>query len=167
MQDGVLKHDTENQNVNINIDEEKPEGGRLPFHVSAGLRVATLNIGQGMRTKLPLMLQWAHQLGIHVLALQETGACLHDHSLLRHFGYHMILVPHRSAVLHYCCAMTLTFVALRNSGLVRMADWLVLCCSHRPVGILCSSLLTCPRVWTVLPMVISLLGNAARCTTKS
>ena len=35
--------------------------------------------------------------GIQVLALQETGSCPHDHSLLRHFGYHMILSPHHSA----------------------------------------------------------------------
>ena len=61
------------------------------------LRVATLNIGQGMRTKLPRVLQWATTTGIHVLALQETGSCPHDHSLLRHFGYHMILSPHHSA----------------------------------------------------------------------
>jgi exonuclease III/ribonuclease HI len=56
-----------------------------------GLRVATLNVDQGLRAKLLPMLQWATLAGVHVLALQETGDYAKDHSLLRHLGWHMIL----------------------------------------------------------------------------
>ena len=60
------------------------------------LRVATLNVDQGLRAKLVRILQWALLAGVHVLALQETGDYAMDHSLLRHFGWHMIMSSNRS-----------------------------------------------------------------------
>ena len=55
------------------------------------LRVATLNVDQGLRAKLVPILQWALLAGVQVLALQETGNYAKDHSLLRHLGWHMIM----------------------------------------------------------------------------
>src|SRR5688572_21768464 len=86
----------------FNNSDSKRIDGAQPHIASAGighdvLRVATLNVGQGARRKMPLVLAWAQQHSIRIIGLQETGKCPHDHSVLRHFDYDMWSSPHWSA----------------------------------------------------------------------
>ncbi len=60
------------------------------------LRVATLNVSQGLQRKLHHVLPWATSADIHVLAVQEAGLCVPS-SILQACNYTMFIAPHAHA----------------------------------------------------------------------
>ena len=61
------------------------------------VRVATLNVGQGLQRKLAPLLRWANEQDVHVLAVQETGLCSDVSSVLRSWDFSMAIAPARHA----------------------------------------------------------------------
>ena len=63
------------------------------------LRVATFNLSQGVRGKLPAVLGWAYTNGVQVMALQETGDQPTDRT---HLPYRVVRATHRTAGVALC-----------------------------------------------------------------
>ncbi len=73
----------------------------MQLNTNKNLVVATVNVGQGLLNKLPSLLHWASNTEIDVVAIQETGLTRHDHALLNHYEYRMLLnsKPHAGVAL--------------------------------------------------------------------
>jgi exonuclease III len=60
------------------------------------LRVATLNVSQGLQRKLHHVLPWATSADVHVLAVQEAGLCVPS-NIVQACNYNMFIAPHAHA----------------------------------------------------------------------
>ncbi|MDQ3061224.1 MAG: reverse transcriptase domain-containing protein [Pseudomonadota bacterium] len=87
--------------VELVLDDSHVRGVRTVVAQAAAadtgvLRVATLNVSQGLQRKLHLLLPWATSADFHVLAVQEAGLCVPS-SIVQACNFNMFIAPHAHA----------------------------------------------------------------------
>jgi len=80
----------------VRVVEQAQHAADVALAQRGVLRVATLNVGQGLQRKHHKLLPWAASADIHVMAVQEAGLCVPS-SFMRNCNFTMYMAPHAHA----------------------------------------------------------------------
>ncbi len=90
------------------------------------IRVATLNVSQGLQRKVHHVLPWATSADVHVLAVQEAGMCVPS-SIMQACDYNMFIAPHAHAgCALFVCDALMPFVVRSHESASGRANAVIL-----------------------------------------